>query len=491
VHNGHPARWSVAVADLPLQPALPAVDRRFGGRAVPLIVATALLMENIDGTVIATSLPQIATDLGADPIHLKLALTSYLLALAVFIPASGWAADRFGARLIFRLAIVVFAAGSIACAQADTLFGLVLARVLQGFGGSMMVPVGRLIVLRASPRTQIVGALAWLTIPALIGPVLGPPLGGFITTFFDWRWIFWINIPVAVLGFVLVTLLIPDVRIDAVPGFDLRGFLLLGPGLAAMLTGLTLAGVGLAPVAVIWGLALGGLGLLVAYVPHALARPDPIVDLRLMRLPTFRVGVTGGTLFRVGVGAIPFLLPLMYQAGFGLTAFEAGILTFVAGLGALCMKFLAQPVLRRWGFRRVLVVNAVVSALFVLAPAFFTPQTPWVWMMVLLFLGGLSRSLQFTGINAVGYSDVPSDRLSSATSFSSVLQQLSGSIGIAVAAFGLEAMQGQAGPIALSDFPAVFAGIALLSLLSVIPFARLDASAGANLLVRDETQRDP
>ena len=235
---------------------------------MPLIVATALLMENIDGTVIATSLPQIAADLGADPIHLKLALTSYLLALAVFIPASGWAADRYGARLIFRLAIVVFAAGSVACAQADTLFELVLARVLQGLGGSMMVPVGRLIVLRSVPRSDLVSALAWLTIPALIGPVLGPPLGGFITTFFDWRWIFWINIPIAVLGFALVTVLIPDVRIDTARSFDLGGFLLLGPGLGAFLTGVTLAGLGLAPDLVVWALSLvasGGAAVAMAW----------------------------------------------------------------------------------------------------------------------------------------------------------------------------------------------------------------------------------
>jgi predicted MFS family arabinose efflux permease len=350
----------------------------------------------------------------------------------------------------------------------------------------MMVPVGRLIVLRSVPRSDLVSALAWLTIPALIGPVLGPPLGGFITTFFDWRWIFWINIPIAVLGFALVTLLIPDIRIDTVRSFDLGGFLLLGPGLGAFLTGVTLAGLGLSPDLVVWMLSLGGLALLLAYVPHALSCPDPIVDLRLVRLRTFRVGVTGGTLFRIGVGALPLLLPLMFQIGFGLSAFQSGMLTFVAGLGAFCMKFLAQPILRRFGFRRVLVVNGVVSAVFLLAPASFTPQTPWLWMMVLLFLGGLSRSLQFTSINALGYSDVSAGELSSATSFSSVLQQLSWSIGITVAAFGLETMQvlqGK-GPLSLDYFPAVFAGIALVSLLSVIPFARLSPTAGAALLRR-------
>jgi EmrB/QacA subfamily drug resistance transporter len=214
-------------------------------RLMPLIVAVALLMETLDATVISTSLPAIARDLGTSPIHLKLALTSYMLALAIFIPASGWAADRFGARPIFRLAIAVFAAGSIACGAAQSLEGLVAARVLQGIGGSMMVPVGRLIVLRTTPRAELVNALAWLTVPALIGPVLGPLLGGFITTWWDWRWIFWINIPIAALGMVLVTLFVPQVTAETARSFDLRGFLLLGPGLGALLTGVTLAGLNL------------------------------------------------------------------------------------------------------------------------------------------------------------------------------------------------------------------------------------------------------
>jgi EmrB/QacA subfamily drug resistance transporter len=451
---------------------------------VPLIVATALLMENIDGTVIATSLPQIAADLGADPIHLKLALTSYLLALAVFIPASGWAADRFGARKVFRLAILIFAAGSIACAQSSTLPELIAARVLQGIGGSMMVPVGRLIVLRSVPKGELVSALAWLTIPALIGPVLGPPLGGFITTFFDWRWIFWINVPIAVLGLILVTLLIEDVRVEGVAAFDLSGFLLLGPGLALFLSGVTLSGLGLVPGWIVAAMVAGGLALLAGYVRHAARRPDPIVDLRLLRLPTFRINATSGTLFRIGTGALPFLLPLMLQLGFGLSAFQSGMLTLATGLGALGMKFMAQPLLRRFGFRTVLVVNTVLAAAFLVAPATFTPDTPWLWMVGVLFVGGLSRSLQFTSVNAVAYADVPSDRLSSATSFNSVLQQLSGSIGITLAAFGLEAMQAATGSetITRDMFAPVFLLVGAVSLLAVVGFLRLPKTAGAALL---------
>ena len=453
-------------------------------RILPLIVATALLMENIDSSVLSTSLPQIAKDLNSDPIHLKLVLTTYLLALAVFIPASGWMADRFGARKIFRLAIVVFALGSIACALSTNLIELVAARALQGLGGSMMTPVGRLIVLRGTPRAGLVGALAWLTVPALLGPVLGPPLGGYITTYWDWRWIFWINIPIAVLGVILATLFIPDLREPEPRRFDTAGFLLLGPGLAGFLTGATLMGLNLAsPLAVIT-LTATGAALIALYVRHALRTPEPMVDLRLLALPTFRISVTAGTLFRVGVGALPFLLPLMLQLGFGLNPFQSGMITFASGIGALALKFAAQPILRRFGFRRVLLVNALISSVFILAPAGFTPQTPWLLMLAVLFVGGLSRSLQFTSVNAIAFAEVPSERLSSATSFTAVLQQLSGSIGITLAAMTLEGAGYLRGTSAtdLGNFPVVFIVIALLSLSSAVIFARLSPQAGWQLV---------
>lgn len=454
------------------------------GRVVPLIVATALLMENIDSSVLSTSLPQIAADLGSDPIHLKLVLTTYLLALAVFIPASGWAADRFGARLIFRWAIVVFALGSIACGLSQNLLELVAARALQGIGGSMMTPVGRLIVLRATPKAGLVGALAWLTVPALLGPVMGPPLGGYITTYWDWRWIFWINIPIAVVGVVLASLYIPNLREAEVRRFDSLGFVLLGPGLAGFLTGATLLGLSLASPWLVLLLMLGGIALIAAYVFHALRTPEPMVDLRLLKIPTFRISATAGTMFRVGVGALPFLLPLMLQLGFGLNPFQSGMLTFVSGLGALAMKFTAQPILRALGFRKVLALNAMLSAAFILLPAFFTPQTPWLWMAGVLFIGGLSRSLQFTSVNAIAYADVGSERLSSATSFSAVLQQLSGSIGITLAAMVLEGAGWARGGTAtdLANFPIVFVLIAAMSVASGLVFLRLGPEAGSVLV---------
>jgi MFS family permease len=318
--------------------------------------------------------------------------------------------------------------------------------------------------------------------------VLGPPLGGFITTVFDWRWIFWINIPIAVLGSVLVALYIPDVRIEGVPRFDTLGFVLLGPGLAASLTGLTLAGIGLAPVWLVAALTLAGVLLLIGYVQHAFGRADPLIDLRLLRLTTFRVSVTAGFVFRTGSGALPFLLPLMLQLGFGLTALQSGLLTFASGAGALGMKFVAQPILRRYGFRRVMSLNALIAAGFVLAPAFFTPATPWLVMILVLFVGWLSRSMQFTAIHAVAYADVPAPQLSSATSFQSVAQQLAGSLGITLAAFGLEAMQAitGGGALQIGHFPWVFALVAALPFLTAWPFSRLPESTGAEMLARPE-----
>lgn len=457
---------------------------------IPLIVATALFMANLDATVLSTSLPAIARDLGINPIHLKLALTSYLLALAVFIPASGWVADRFGAKTVFRAAMIVFALGSIACGFASDLSSLVAARVLQGMGGAMMMPVGRLLVWRTVPRTEMINAAAWLTIPALIGPVLGPLLGGFITTYFNWRWIFWINIPVAILGVALITRFIPDVREDAPGQFDLKGFALLGPGLSLFLSGATLLGLDLAPAPYVAALLVVGAGLLVSYVFHALANDAPLIDLRLLRIPTFRAGLLGGFLFRIGIGAIPFLLPLLLQLGFGMTAFQSGALTFATGIGAMVMKTQAARLLRRYGYRRILVTNALVAGVFSAVPALFSEITPNLVMVAIFLAGGLSRSLQFTSINTISFADIPNEKLSRATSFAAVGQELSGAVGVSIAALGLEVMMRVYGEqiTAVDHFPPVFIAIAIISMASVFIFMKLSPNAGADLLETKEAR---
>jgi EmrB/QacA subfamily drug resistance transporter len=282
-------------------------------RLIPLIIASALFMENMDSTVIATSLPAMAADLRTDPIVLKLAFTTYLLSLAVFIPVSGWMADRFGARHVFRAAIIVFTLGSISCGLATSLGGLVSARALQGIGGAMMVPVGRIILLRSIPKSELVDALAWLTIPALLGPLLGPPIGGFITDHFGWRWIFWMNVPFGIAAIVFATTLMPEIEVDHVPPLDVQGFLLSGLGLSATIFGFTIMGRDLVPGYVPFVMAAAGLAVLGLYVLHARRVAKPILDLKLLKVETFRAGVLGGSLFRIGVGAVPFLMPLMFQ----------------------------------------------------------------------------------------------------------------------------------------------------------------------------------
>lgn len=451
---------------------------------VPLIVATALFMQHLDSTALSTSLPVIAEDFETSPINLKLAVTTYLLALAVFIPASGWVADRFGAKNVFRMAMVVFALGSIGCGISQGLGSLVAARVLQGIGGAMMVPVGRLVILRTVPKQDLIGALAWLTIPALFGPIMGPPIGGFLTTYFDWRWIFWVNVPIAVLGVLLVTRYIPNIKAETPEPFDLTGFLLIGPGISMALTGATIAGLGLVDPLLVWTLVLVGVLLTTLYVVYAMRAPAPIIDLTLLSLPTFRAGVIGGLLFRIGVGSLPFILPLLLQSGFGMSAFQSGLITFSTGIGSLFMKPIAPAVLNRFGFRNILVVNAVVSGGTLMVPALFTVATPIAVITGVLLFNGFTRSLQFTSINALAYADVPSDRLSRATSFTAMLQELSGSIGVALAAFGLELMYGIYGGSTVDPghFPPVFVGIACVSMLSVLIFWHLPLDAGRALL---------
>jgi len=452
-------------------------------RLLPLIIATALFMENTDSTVIATSLPVIAQDLGADPIALKLALTSYLVSLAIFIPVSGWMADRFGSLTIFRAAIGVFMVGSLACAAAWSLEGFVIARFLQGMGGAMMVPVGRLVLLRSVPRNEIVQALATLTIPALIGPVVGPPLGGFITTFWHWRWIFFINIPIGILGMVLATIFIPNIKESDTPPLDVTGFLLSGLGLALLMLGLATGGRHLIPIEVSVGCAVIGALCLILYVLHARRTPYPVLQLGLLKIPTFWASVLGGGLFRVGVGAIPFLLPLMLQIGFGLNPLASGSLTFIAAVGALFMKTLAKRILEHTGFRMLLTVNAVVGALFIAANGFFTPSTPYWLIMLVLFVGGCFRSLQFTSLNAIGYAEVSKRDMSYATSLSSVAQQLALSVGVAFGAFALEtaAAARGSGDITAADFGPAFWAVAVISSLSAFVFFRLHPNAGAEM----------
>jgi EmrB/QacA subfamily drug resistance transporter len=450
---------------------------------VPLIVATGLFMENMDATVIATALPTIAQSFGEDPLRLSLAITTYLLSLGVFLPLSGWMADRFGARSVFASAIAVFTLGSIACALSSSLVELVLARALQGVGGAMMVPVGRLVVLRTTPKSELVAAMAYLTVPALIGPVVGPPLGGFIATWYTWHWIFLINIPIGLLGIVLTFLFIPNIREPARDPLDLWGFALAGTGLAATMLGFENVGRGVLPGSAVATLIGVGCLLLVLFYGHARRVAVPILDLSLLRLPTFRASVLGGFAFRAGIGALPFLLPLMLQEGFGFTPFESGLTTCAAAAGALLMKITAPQILRRNGFRRVLIANTVICAVFMAVNGLFRPSTPHAVMVAVLLAGGFFRSLQFTSLNTLAYAEVAAPKMSRATTLASVGQQLSLTFGVGLGALLLHLTLVLGGRAALGPdtFWPAFLGIAAVSLVALYFIVPLPRDAGAEV----------
>jgi len=449
-------------------------------RLIPLIVATALFMENMDSTVIATSLPAIAADIGTSPLTLKLAITSYLLSLAVFIPASGWTADRFGARLVFSLAVAVFMIGSIGCALSSSVSHFVIARILQGAGGAMMTPVGRLVLLRSIDKSALVNAMAWVTVPALVGPVIGPPLGGFITTYFSWHWIFLINIPIGLLGIFMALRYIDPIRSENPERFDLYGLVLAGIGLGGIAFGLSVAGLNLLPWTIVAALVVIGSISMTLYVIHARRTGSPVLDFSLLRLPTLRASIIGGFLFRLGIGALPFLLPLLMQVGFGLSPFQSGLVTFASAVGAMGMKTLAARIIRTFGFRNIMVVDAIVSSLFLAASALFTVATPLLLIMIILVVGGFFRSLQFTAINTVAYAEVEPAQMSRATTLVSVNQQLAISAGVAVGAFSVEAtmMLRHVSELTAAEFPPAFIVVAIISALSAYFFWQMPDDAG-------------
>jgi EmrB/QacA subfamily drug resistance transporter len=449
-------------------------------RLIPLIVATALFMENMDSTVIATSLPAIAADIGTSPLTLKLAITSYLLSLAVFIPASGWTADRFGARMVFALAVAVFMVGSIGCALASSVTHFVIARILQGMGGAMMTPVGRLVLLRSIDKSALVNAMTWVTMPALIGPVIGPPLGGFITTYFSWHWIFLINIPIGLLGIFLAMKYIDPIKSTDPERFDLYGLVLAGVGLAGIAFGLSVAGLNLLPWSIVAALVGIGSISMTLYVLHARQAGSPVLDFSMLRLATMRAAIIGGFMFRLGIGALPFLLPLLMQVGFGLTPFQSGLVTFASAVGAMGMKTLAARIIRTFGFRNMMTLNAVVSAFFLAACALFTPTTPLLLIMIILVVGGFFRSLEFTAINTVAYAEVEPAQMSRATTLVSVNQQLAVSAGVAVGAASVETTLwlNHLSELSATAFAPAFVVVALISAASSYFFWQMPGDAG-------------
>lgn len=456
-----------------------ALPRR-GSRAVALTVATAMFMEQLDGTVLATALPSMARSFGVDPAHMSVVLTSYLVSLAVFIPASGRLADRLGSRSVFCGSIVLFTLGSIMCAQAGTVDFLVFARVVQGIGGAMMVPVGRLVLLQTTRKSELISANNWLLVPAALGPMMGPPVGGFLVTNLSWHWIFYINVPMGVLGIALGLTIIPQLRGRRDARFDPIGLVTSGIGFACLVFGLELASHGRA------GLRNGALVLcgsaasFALYAVHARRITQPILDLGLMRVSTFRLSMFGGAATRITIGATPFLLPMTLQLGLGMNAARSGLTTFVASVGALCMRGLARRLLRRFGYRRTMIWNGLGASFFAFSCATLPLRPPIAAIYAVLFIGGFLQSLQFTAYNTIAYADVPAARLSAATSFYSTIQQVTLTLGVCVAALAVEAASRGAVPGAW-QFSAGFLTVGAVGLLAPLLCARLEPEAGQEM----------
>ena len=450
------------------------------GWVTPAIIGAALLMQTLNATVITNALPAMAETFDVAPLRLNIAITVYMLSAAIFLPLSGWLADRFGARRIFMGSIVLYAMGSLLCGLADSLWTLIAARFVQGAAGAALMPVGRLVLLRTTPKSELVGALSVVTMPALLGPVVGPVLGGAIVTFAEWPWIFFMNLPIAALGLALVWRFVPEVKERAVGPVDVRGSLLTGAGLAALIFGFeNLSRDAVSPL-LVGALFAGGLALLYLYVLHARRTPHAVVDLSIFRRRTFEAAVVGGAFVRIGISASPFLLAMLLQVAFGLSAFVAGTMTCISAVGALAMKTAAPPILRRFGFRSVLLVNAVVVAASFWAASLFRPDWPHWAIAAVLGVGGFFRSLQFTSLNGLAFADIDQDLMSRAATTSAMAQQLVQSIGIGLAASLLQlsmTVRGETRLTAEAVSPA-FLVIGTVTLLSVVWFAHLPPDAG-------------
>ncbi|OLL20624.1 MULTISPECIES: MFS transporter [unclassified Rhodococcus (in: high G+C Gram-positive bacteria)] len=459
----------------------PAPERAFP-RGAALLVACALFMEMLDATVLATALPAIAASFGVEPVAVNAAISAYLLTLAVLVPASGWAADRFGARRVFLAALVVFTLASIACAASTSLPMLIAMRVLQGAGGAMMVPVGRLAVLRLTSKAELVRAIAYLTWPALTAPVLAPVVGGAIVSVASWRWIFLVNVPLGVVGFFAARRLVPDPGERSGRRLDVAGLSAIGVGVAALL----IAAESVQPAGSHRLRAVSALGIavgaLVFAVWHLLRTPNPLVRLDVLRIPSFRVVAAGGSLYRAVITAVPFLLPLLFQVRFGWSPFVSGLLVTALFAGNIAIKPVTTPLMRRFGIRTVLVVTGALSVVWLVLLATMTAHTPIAVTVLLLVVSGALRSIGFTAYNSLAFADVGSDALTDANTLHATLQELAAGIGVAVAALTVTVC---GAAVAVRHLPAgaeyslAFVVLALLLAPTVFESARMSRALGA------------
>ncbi len=449
-----------------------------------LLVAGAFFMEFLDGTVIATALPDMAKSFGVQAVDLNIGISAYLITLAVLIPASGWIADRFGARKVFTLALAIFTLASVLCGLATSVDQFVAMRVLQGMGGALMVPVGRLAVLRTTPKHLLITAIATLTWPALVAPILGPPLGGFITSYANWRWIFFINVPLGLIAIVLALRIIPDISEETRRPFDTPGFIATSVAMVSLVCAMEMMGAQQVNTTLTLALVATGVVTLMYALRHFRRARWPMIRLDALQVPTFRVTMYGGSLFRASISAVPFLLPLLFQVGFGMDAFHSGLLVLAVFVGNLTIKPATTPLLRGLGFKKLLLINGALNVLALLACAFLTPQTPvWVIMLV-LYLGGVFRSIQFTAISTLAFADVPSPQMSYANTLFSTATQLAVGLGITLGAIGIRIGELCSEMLGIDALPGIsfrlaFVAIALVCLLGMFDTLRLVKDAGS------------
>ncbi|MEH4576371.1 MFS transporter [Klebsiella pneumoniae] len=459
-------------------------ERAFSAPA--LLVAGAFFMEFLDGTVIATALPDMARDFGVTAVELNIGISAYLITLAVLIPASGWIADRFGARAIFTLALAIFTLASVFCGLSTEVHIFVAMRILQGVGGALMVPVGRLAVLRTTPKHQLIKAIATLTWPALVAPIIGPPLGGFITRYASWHWIFFINVPLGLAAIILSLRIIPDIRETERRSFDLSGFITTSVAMVSLVTAMERLGDRQPQIWPTLALAALGFGCLLYSIRHFRRAVAPMVRLDALQVPTFRVTMYGGSLFRASISAVPFLLPLLFQVGFGMDPFHSGLLVLAVFVGNLTIKPATTPLIRWLGFRRLLLINGALNVCSLLACALLTPQTP-VWaIMLILYLGGVFRSIQFTGVSTLAFADVPAAQMSDANTLFSTASQLAVGLGITLGAIGIRLGEQVGDWLHLTELPGIsfrlsFVFIALICLVGMIDSLHLAKTAGSSV----------
>jgi len=456
------------------------------GKALTYLVASALFMENLDGTILVTALPEMAQSFGVHPVDLGIGVSAYVLTLAILIPLSGWLAERYGSRRIFAAAIVIFTLASILCGLSQSLLTFTLARILQGVGGAMMVPVGRLVVLRATDRRDLIWAITTITWPGLIAPILGPPIGGFITMYFSWHWIFYLNVPLGIVAFFIALRLMPREKAGEPRPFDALGFVLTAVACFGLMYAVELVSHGSSSWLLIGAVGVLGLAIGVFAVAHSRRHPFPLLDLTALSIRSYSVSVWGGSLIRSAIQSVPFLLPLMFQVGFGLDPLTSGILILAVFAGNLVTKLWTTAILRRFSFRSVLLVNGVLNAAAIGSCMFISADTPLPITVALLFAGGVTRSIQYTSLNTLAFVDVRQEQMSGANTLYNVVQQMAMGMGVALGALTLR-ITGLFGPeatgsmIPVVNFQMAFAIIGVVALIGALDALRLDPKTGEDV----------